>query len=674
MYLKATVKISLIVLIAVFVVSSIGFLLPGLSQTTIAQSTNGTIIKGNSQASITVTLIDETEDYDTLLIESGRLANRKVYKSNVFTEGNLPLAISYSGSMTPSTETLDVQKIQELVKNNIRTYAGDLSRLKSVEFEALTNVTFTRQVETGIAYTEGYNRTGLNLTEYDNSTLLIANATNQTLKPKIETFRFFIDAVNGWYTDNVSQSTFAEVEDWRYEWRELKSLPSLELSNNNKFFINVKGRIIPSEEPFAVDVYPTVKIGTAQFDFPEFAWWNDTTCKIRYPILSNATKNIAISVNDTGLIKNDTIWTQNVSEPLYAYFENSGSFCGIANETLEKNWQNESSTVNNNSVVFNTSGTPAVWHFGEGTGTTAIDSTENAHDGTLVSSPAVIKGIYGNALDFTPNQDCISVSDDSFLTGMGQLTLQAWVRLDAINANQKRIFDHGNNDYLLFDVGNGDIRLMINDAVGPTATSLLDAGGWTLITATWDAGSAIIYANDSQVASGSVSSGTVTDNGGLVISHYDPACPNEAGGAWDGALDELRIYNRTLSSDEIRQMYWNGIDNLTALGSQESNSTSKVNGVSEIESGIKISLGNDAVIYTNQQIYARYLNGSQKLGRFDKVTEHGNQVWAFNYFNDSTPFTGMQNITPAFYVLEMANITSGDITNKVSNFISQTKT
>ncbi len=61
------------------------------------------------------------------------------------------------------------------------------------------------------------------------------------------------------------------------------------------------------------------------------------------------------------------------------------------------------------------------------------------------------------------------------------------------------------------------------------------------------------------------------------------------------------------------------------------------------------------------------------LGRFDKVVASGSKRWAFNYINTTESHVRMFNLTPSFYVLEMANMTTDNIINDVSNLINSTK-
>lgn len=93
-----------------------------------------------------------------------------------------------------------------------------------------------------------------------------------------------------------------------------------------------------------------------------------------------------------------------------------------------------------------------------------------------------------------------------------------------------------------------------------------------------------------------------------------------------------------------------------------------------IETGFTNSLANPAgTIYTNQQISARNLAGTQFHGTFDKVFVKGTKRWAINYINSTeTSTNNLFNITPILYTLELQNKTTTEISNEVSAFINTT--
>jgi len=147
------------------------------------------------------------------------------------------------------------------------------------------------------------------------------------------------------------------------------------------------------------------------------------------------------------------------------------------------------------------------------------------------------------------------------------------------------------------------------------------------------------------------------------------------------ALDGFSSYFYGYSNPELDYVFV-GNNNMSiyltpsdiSIGAEEADVTSNE---SEARSTITSAINNvltNPVIYTDMQIYARYYNGSQMLGRFDKVAVGGNQRWAFNYLTGSDTYTRMWNLTPVFYVLEMANLTSSQITVEVETLINNTET
>lgn len=112
-----------------------------------------------------------------------------------------------------------------------------------------------------------------------------------------------------------------------------------------------------------------------------------------------------------------------------------------------------------------------------------------------------------------------------------------------------------------------------------------------------------------------------------------------------------------------------GFANSTQINSNLSTESDARNAT---QTGIKNKIPS-ASIYTDQQIYVRYLNGTQMLGTFDKVAVYGNQRWAFNVISGSDQFTNMLNLTPSLYVWEgNSSLSTEQIQNQVETLISST--
>jgi len=69
-----------------------------------------------------------------------------------------------------------------------------------------------------------------------------------------------------------------------------------------------------------------------------------------------------------------------------------------------------------------------LWHFDEGSGTTATDSSESGNTGTLINGPVWTTGKVGGALSFDGTDDYVSVPDSDSLDITNQLTIDLWVK------------------------------------------------------------------------------------------------------------------------------------------------------------------------------------------------------------------------------------------------------
>lgn len=223
------------------------------------------VTKGDTSASLTTDLIDETSDYDVLLSESSRLFDRKIYRRDVITLGNLPLAISYSGSSAPSSVTLlNSSTLDNLVNHSIRASVGDLSKLQSVDFYILQNVTFpVTKIVSGLVATECANGTAPNGTE-----------------------------IHTCFTNDTR--VFAEAQDWKYEWKRLRDLTSITINKNQKTIINIEGKFKATTSGLSVDIVPSISVAGVSFSFPEYAWWNMSWAnKKTVTVSSNLTSSLS---------------------------------------------------------------------------------------------------------------------------------------------------------------------------------------------------------------------------------------------------------------------------------------------------------------------------------------------------------------------------------------------
>lgn len=106
--------------------------------------------------------------------------------------------------------------------------------------------------------------------------------------------------------------------------------------------------------------------------------------------------------------------------------------------------------------------------------------------------------------------------------------------------------------------------------------------------------------------------------------------------------------------------------NITYLGNTSSHA---------IDTGIQSSeIWPGATIYEDQQVYLRDLGNNQVVATVDRIAAYGNQRWVLNHALENESKLGLFNITPAVYVLDIANMSSHNVHLAVSNLINSTKT
>lgn len=165
----------------------------------------------------------------------------------------------------------------------------------------------------------------------------------------------------------------------------------------------------------------------------------------------------------------------------------------------------------------------------------------------------------GKALNFDGADDYVQVADSADLKGMTELSLEAWIKPDSfpqyagIMAKWKwpsamqYILGYFNNGLLFFWVGTDTT----GDSMNVTQPSL---GVWTHIVAVFKGGTSleIFYDGVSKKSEPTPIASIGTGAEPLYIGKYN-------GYEFDGTIDEVRVYDRALSSTEISAHYNSGV-------------------------------------------------------------------------------------------------------------------
>jgi hypothetical protein len=195
------------------------------------------------------------------------------------------------------------------------------------------------------------------------------------------------------------------------------------------------------------------------------------------------------------------------------------------------------------------------WRFDETAGATAADSIGD-NPGTLINGPLWITGRVGGAVALDGVDDSILVAHDPTLDLVDALTIEAWIQTDV---TELAYIVAKNEDYLLAmpyalllggTSPGGKLGAILQDTTYDS-DYIPPIGEWTHVAMAWDGATVRLFANGVEVAA---------------LAHTATPAPNtwplrigargDEGGAtstlhFQGAVDEVRIWNRALAPDEL---------------------------------------------------------------------------------------------------------------------------
>ena len=180
----------------------------------------------------------------------------------------------------------------------------------------------------------------------------------------------------------------------------------------------------------------------------------------------------------------------------------------------------------------------------------ATDET-GSYDGTPTNVNFNVAGKFGNAGEFNGSSSYVLAS--SFMpTGSNQRSASAWVKTTISNANMTILFSgsESSNNAFIFRILNGQLGITFwgNDH-DFTATGLTD-GNWHHVVATYDGSAAKVYLDGNLIGTGSAGA-VSTNSGNFAIGAYN----NGVDALFNGSIDQVRIFNRAITANEVETLY-----------------------------------------------------------------------------------------------------------------------
>jgi len=196
------------------------------------------------------------------------------------------------------------------------------------------------------------------------------------------------------------------------------------------------------------------------------------------------------------------------------------------------------------------------------------------NNGTVVNAIVNTTGKFGGGYSFDGSGDEVIISNDASLFKMDELAISVWAKYAGTErSNEYNLvdaWDNGDLNYLFrFDDGSGINQIEFftytsSQIGGGFASTDMSDGNWHHIVAVYNGSTMLVYFD------GSVS-GTTFAQTGTISQLASPATNVSIGGQisvsndfWNGIIDEVLIFNRSLSADEIWALY--NATNISATG------------------------------------------------------------------------------------------------------------
>ncbi len=197
------------------------------------------------------------------------------------------------------------------------------------------------------------------------------------------------------------------------------------------------------------------------------------------------------------------------------------------------------------------------------------DLSGQGNNGDAVNVQWTADGHRGGALTLSPNDSHIRVSNNDSLNPP-QFTLYAWIKTSRADHYWRRIFDKGlfHNEFALSVAGDwtkwnppakfrGFIDFETLKSVATKSRRSVADGQWHQIVATYDGQDKRLFVDGQLQGTTHCPDISLGNNLDLVIGGFtDPDPQNDDPHAsFDGSLDEVMMFNRALSPEEVQSLY-----------------------------------------------------------------------------------------------------------------------
>lgn len=239
----------------------------------------------------------------------------------------------------------------------------------------------------------------------------------------------------------------------------------------------------------------------------------------------SGTKNILPSVS---------LFSDGLNWNVYAKSQNGVSDGVTASENLVGWWKLDEQTVSGS----------------------ATDSSDSGNDGTYngFTDSDISAGQSGNALFFDGAADYIDTNSGTLGNIVGTFSVSVWIKTTSTAIDVAVGKYSGSGDSWWIGIGNsaaGKANFATTSGPLSTSTATVNDGNWHLLTGTVNFGTQKLYVDGAEVDSDTGALNSVTPTGDMHIGVFGTDLTFD----YTGDIDDVRIYNKALTADEVQQIY-----------------------------------------------------------------------------------------------------------------------
>jgi len=201
--------------------------------------------------------------------------------------------------------------------------------------------------------------------------------------------------------------------------------------------------------------------------------------------------------------------------------------------------------------------------------TFAMDRSGNGNNGTLTNGPTRAIGRIGQGMSFDGSNDYVDINSSIGQFGTGDFSIAQWLKAPPLTTVTQVLISNRQTDcgssafwgsgiFGTEDAKDGFILEVMGSGgtnYNNVQTALIVADGSWHHVVTTRVGATLTLYRDGALVTSSTGAGTANVSSGVNTRFGISACVPGGRAYLNGAIDDVRVYNRALSADEIKRLY-----------------------------------------------------------------------------------------------------------------------